>query len=52
MTFFLGVNEAGPLIANNADCVKSTITSNYFGSALNFHSLIGVFIISIGEMII
>lgn len=30
MTIINGISEIGPLIANNPDCVKSSITFEYF----------------------
>lgn len=38
-TFFNNVN--GPLVANNADCVKKTLTAGFFGAATSVYGMIG-----------
>lgn len=37
--YFNNVN--GPLVANNADCVKKTLTAGFFGAATSVYGMIG-----------
>ena len=41
--FVNGVKEIGPLVVNNAGCVKTAVTTAYWGFSSSVYGMIGAF---------
>ena len=49
--FVNGVNEIGPLVVNNAPCVKTAVTTLYWGFSSSVYGMIGAFMAVFAMMI-